>query len=96
MKHGDRVTLEFEGKTFCGIIDLESASPPASPAGRESSPLSPSKCLKVVDSEELAGEDIATTELKSRKRKARIRSEISVPEPKKAKTRLVEKKAGMY
>ena len=25
LKHGDRVTLEFEVKTFCGIIDLEAA-----------------------------------------------------------------------
>ena len=25
LKHGDRVTLEFEVKTFCGTIDLEAA-----------------------------------------------------------------------
>ena len=30
-KHGDKVTLEFEGKTFCGMIDFESSSPPESP-----------------------------------------------------------------
>ena len=30
-RHGDKVTLEFEGNIFCGVIDFESSSPPESP-----------------------------------------------------------------
>ena len=39
LKHGDKVTLEFDGKMFSGVIDLESASPPDLP--RKEHPVSP-------------------------------------------------------
>ena len=35
LKHGDKVTLEFEGKCYSGEIDLEHSSPPESPRKKQ-------------------------------------------------------------
>lgn len=38
LKHGDKVTIEYEGKTFAGIIDYGSDSSPALAPGSRSPP----------------------------------------------------------
>ena len=39
LKHGHKVTLQFDSKMFSGVIDFESVSPPDSP--RKEHPSSP-------------------------------------------------------
>ena len=48
LKDGDRVRLEYEGKTFAGVTDLESLSPPDSPAERTPSKLPAARKRKRV------------------------------------------------
>ena len=67
LKDGDRVTVEYEGKTFEGVVDLESLSPPDSPAERTPSKLpANSKAWK-----------------RKRVCPTRYRDEIAAPKPKK-------------
>ena len=86
LKNGDIVTLEYEEKTFCRFIDLESSSPSKSPPAGKSSP-SASVCK-----EEPLPLQTSTVESQSPKRG---RTEMATTELKKAKTRLVEKKGGI-
>lgn len=90
LKHGDKVTLEFDGKMFSGVIDLESASPPDSP--RKEHPVSPTH----------SGTGLATTEtvtgapLQGRKKKslpAERFEESSFLEPKRPKKSFEKKGA---
>ena len=67
LKDGDRVTVEYEGKTFEGVVDLESLSPPDSPAER-----TPSKLP--ADSKAWKRKRVCPT---------RYRDEIAAPKPKK-------------
>ena len=102
LKHGDKVTLDFEGRIFSRVIDLESTSLPESPRGKVLS-RSPSKSLAagLIDSTvgvPPSSED-APSQFGPRKRKSvpvtRLSEEITVPEPKKPRKKLVEKKAGV-
>lgn len=111
LKHGDKVTLEFEGKCFSGEIDLDysppaslrrkhpGSTPPALP--RRKRPQSPHSCPPVSPrrnrphshSPPPASNSSAPRE--DRKRKA-VTASSSLQESKRAKTKFVEKKAGVY
>ena len=99
LKQGDRVTLDFDGKIFSGVIDFEctstspSHSPPSeSPQRKLEHHESPSKTSGVVSEKTEAG--VAPLEedplVASRKRKG------PAAETKKPKRRVVEKTAGTY
>lgn len=92
LKQGDRVTLDFDGKIFSGVIDFECTSPSHSPQRKLESP---SKTSGVVSEETEAGvaplEEDPLVASRSRKRKSG-----PAAESKKPKRRLVEKTAGTY
>ena len=88
LKHGDKVTLEFDGKMFSGVI--ESASLPDSP--RKEHPSSPTHSSTGIVREET----VTVAKLQGRKRKSvtvERFEEISFPEPKRQK-KFVEKNKG--
>ena len=97
LKHGDRVRVDYEGKIFSGVIDLETESLPLTPERKMPGSSHASSTSRQLEAEEHPGSPrlLGST---PRKRKStavsRLARELELPAPKKPRKKVVAKKAG--
>ena len=88
LKHGDRVRVDYEGKIFSGVIDLETESTPLTPERKmPGSPHPPSTSRQLGDEEiqEYPGSPCLGSTPRKQKSTAmpRLAQELELPAPKK-------------